>query len=84
MHHAPGQYAKGAAILADALGRGSEDAVLLYDLACFESLSGQTEAALAHVQRSLELDPSLRAGIAVDPDFTAIAGDPRFRALVGL
>jgi uncharacterized Ntn-hydrolase superfamily protein len=81
--HEPGRYAEGAAVLNDALARRGEDAVLLYDLACFECLAGNTAAALAHARRSLELDPGLRAGIAADPDFAALAGDPGFRALVG-
>jgi uncharacterized Ntn-hydrolase superfamily protein len=81
-HHAPGRYAEGAVILGEALDRQGEDAVLLYDLACFECLSGETEPALAHATRAIELDPGLRSGIARDPDFAALADDPRFRALV--
>jgi uncharacterized Ntn-hydrolase superfamily protein len=82
VHHAPGRYAEGVAILSDALQRMGEDAVLLYDLACLECLSGQTEPALAHVRRSLELDPGLRAGIAADSDFAALREDEQFQALV--
>jgi hypothetical protein len=80
--HEPGRYVEGVAILDGALRRHGEDAVLLYDLACFESLAGDTAAALTHARRSLELDPGLRAGMAGDPDFAALAGDPEFRALV--
>ena len=47
--HAPGRYAEGAAILRAALDAQGEDAVLLYDLACFESLAGDTEAAFGHI-----------------------------------
>jgi hypothetical protein len=56
--------------------------VLLYDLACFESLAGDTEEALAHVTRSLELDPQLASGAAADSDFEALRQDPRFQAAV--
>jgi uncharacterized Ntn-hydrolase superfamily protein len=80
--HEPGRYAEGVSILDGALRRHGEDAVLLYDLACFECLAGDTAAALAHARRSLELDPGLRAGMARDPDFAALAGDPEFRALI--
>jgi uncharacterized Ntn-hydrolase superfamily protein len=79
--HEPGKYRDGAAILRDALARHGDDPVLLYDLACFESLAGDTEEALAHVTRSLELDPQLRPGAAVDSDFEALEQDPRFQAL---
>jgi uncharacterized Ntn-hydrolase superfamily protein len=81
-HHEPGRYEEGAAILDGALRRNGEDAVLLYDLACFECLAGDTAAALAHARRSLELDPGLRTGMAGDPDFAALGGDPEFRALI--
>jgi uncharacterized Ntn-hydrolase superfamily protein len=79
--HEPGKYRDGAAILRDALARHGDDPVLLYDLACFESLSGDTEEALAHVTRSLELDPQLGPGAAVDSDLEALGQDPRFQAL---
>ncbi len=80
--HAPGRYAEGVVVLSEALAARGEDAVLLYDLACFESLAGNTESALAHARRSLELDPGLRAGMALDSDFAALADDPQFQVLV--
>jgi uncharacterized Ntn-hydrolase superfamily protein len=80
--HEPGKYAEGAAVLRKALDRHDDDPVLLYDLACFESLAGDTEQALAHVTHSLELDPKLRSGAAADSDFEALRQDPRFQALV--
>jgi uncharacterized Ntn-hydrolase superfamily protein len=72
LFHEPGRYADGAAILRDALAARGEDAVLLYDLACFESLSGDTEAAVGHLRRSLELDPGLRPGAEADTDLEAL------------
>ena len=70
-------------MLGDALAQRGENAALLYDLACFECLAGDTTAALAHARRAVELDPGLRAGMAVDSDFAALAGDAGFRVLVG-
>ena len=81
-HHAPGRYAEGVALLAAAHERFDDDATILYDLACFECLDGRTADALAHVCRAIELDPGLRAAIAADSDFAALADDPEFRALV--
>lgn len=72
LFHEPGKYADGAAILREALASRGEDAVLLYDLACFESLSGDTESAAGHIRRSLELDPGLRAGAEADTDLEAL------------
>jgi uncharacterized Ntn-hydrolase superfamily protein len=80
--HEPGKYEDGAALLRKALVRHGDDPVLLYDLACFESLAGDTEEALLHIARSLELDPQLRPGAAADSDFEAIRQDPRFQVLV--
>ena len=80
--HAPGRYGEGAALLREALAARGDDAVLLYDLACFESLAGEPEQALAHLARSVELDHGLRAGAAADSDFDSIRQDPRFAALV--
>jgi uncharacterized Ntn-hydrolase superfamily protein len=83
LFHEPGKYAQGVVVLREALGRHGEDAVLLYDLACFESLAGDTEEALGHVARSLELDPQLGSGAAADSDLEALRQDPRFEQLVG-
>jgi uncharacterized Ntn-hydrolase superfamily protein len=79
--HEPGRYREGATVLRDALARHGDHPVLLYDLACFESLAGDTGEAFEHVARSLELDPKLRPGAAVDSDFEALRQDPRFQAL---
>ncbi len=82
--HAPGRYHEGVALLAAAVERFGDDAMLLYDLACFESLDGRTADALGHVRRAVELDPGVRAAIAVDSDFAALADDEGFRTLVGV
>jgi uncharacterized Ntn-hydrolase superfamily protein len=80
--HQPGKYAEGAALLRAELAKQGDDPVLLYDLACFESLAGDAAEALEHLSRSLELDPKLRLGAAADTDFDALRQDPRFPALV--
>ena len=82
LFHIPGRYAEGVSLLRHALAARGEDAVLLYDLACFESLAGEPEDAVVHLTRSLELDPGLRAGAAADSDFDSLRQDPRFAALV--
>ena len=66
-----GDPAAAADLLAAALGRG-EEAMLLYNLACYEALAGRLEPALVHVRRSIELDPSYRSLAVEDPDLEAI------------
>ena len=80
--HSPGRYEQGAAVLAEALAERGEDAVLLYDLACFECLAGDRERALAHASRAIEIDPGLAGAMAADLDFAALVDEPRFQALV--
>ena len=81
-HYAPGRYAYGIAILAAANERFPDDATILYDLACFESLEGHAVDAIAHVAKALELDPSFRRAVAGDSDFDRLSDDPAFAALV--
>ncbi len=80
--HEPGRYEDGVALLARALSDHGEDGALLYDLACFEALAGDTVAAIAHLRRGLELEPHLGAAARVDPDLAALAGQADFATLV--
>jgi tetratricopeptide (TPR) repeat protein len=49
-----------------------DDARTLYDLACFESLAGHREDALAHIHEAFERDPSARELARDDPDLDPI------------
>jgi tetratricopeptide (TPR) repeat protein len=51
---------------------------VLYNLACFESLAGRTDAALTHLVEAVEADPQTREWAQTDSDFDALRGDPRF------
>jgi uncharacterized Ntn-hydrolase superfamily protein len=50
----------------------AEEPMLLYNLACYESLAGRRDQAIAHLRRSIELDPSFRDLAADDADFDPI------------
>jgi uncharacterized Ntn-hydrolase superfamily protein len=73
-HYERGEYARGADVLAAALGDG-EDAGVLYNLACYESLAGRRDDALAHLRHSIELDASFRELAAGDSDFDPLRDD---------
>jgi uncharacterized Ntn-hydrolase superfamily protein len=76
--HEPGRYAEGAAFLRAALDTHGDDPVLLYDLACFESLAGNREEAISNLLRAVETDDRYRGYAATDKDLEAIRDDPRF------
>jgi uncharacterized Ntn-hydrolase superfamily protein len=67
-------YDAAADAMSEALANG-EEPMLLYNLACFESLAGKRDDALAHLRRAVELDASYRALAQSDPDFDAIRAD---------
>jgi tetratricopeptide (TPR) repeat protein len=59
-------------IMEELLAERPDDPSVLYDVACFESLAGRREAALEHLRRALEADPSLRELVADDSDLDPI------------
>ncbi len=77
-----GNLPKAVEVLEQALQRYPNQAVLLYDLACYLALMGRKEEALAKLERALQLDPSLKALAQKDDDLKALRDDPRFQKLV--
>jgi uncharacterized Ntn-hydrolase superfamily protein len=71
VHYERGDAAAAADVLRAATA-GKEEPMLLYNLACYESLAGRTEDAVAHLRRSIELDGSYRALAVQDSDFDPI------------
>jgi quercetin dioxygenase-like cupin family protein len=65
-------------VLADYPGNG----LILYNMACSESLLGRTDDAVAHLEQALEAAPSLAENARKDEDFDPIRDDPRFQKLV--
>ena len=49
-----------------------EDPLVLYNLACYESLDGRADDALTHLRRAIELDESYRTMAESDSDFDPI------------
>jgi uncharacterized Ntn-hydrolase superfamily protein len=67
-----GQYERAINLIAPVAERWPDDPMVLYNLACFESLAGRRADAVAHVRRTLELDPTMRAMVDADSDFDPI------------
>ena len=80
-HLKQGDHERGLAELRAGLAdKGPDTPRLLYDLACFESLTGRTEDAIGHLARAVELDSTYATYAAGDADLDAIRDDPRFPA----
>ena len=69
-------------VLADEGFSFPDEPLLLYNLACYESLDGRRDAALVHLKQALSADPTMRETTRADSDFARIADEPEFRALV--
>jgi len=62
---------------------GMIGAQMVYRLACIQSLAGKREEALATLQTLLSVPFYVSpAWLALDPNFTALRGDPQFERLV--
>ena len=76
------EYHKAAEFLSKAREESPDDAGVLFNLACAESLLGRTEDAIGHLRESIENDHSFRELAETDSDFDPIREDTRFRELV--
>lgn len=73
-----GEWAEAIALHETALAEQPDNAPLLYNLACVESLAGRHLDALLHLERAVELDPKWAEHARADPDFDAIRAEPAF------
>jgi tetratricopeptide (TPR) repeat protein len=55
---------------------------LFYNVACCESLAGQTDEAIAHLRRAIELSERTRSFLEGDSDLDPIRQDPAFKELL--
>ena len=79
-HLEAGEPERGIEIFERTLAAHPGNPNVLYNLACFESLAGRAEAALAHLGEAVDADPRMREWAQTDSDFDAIRSDPRFPA----
>lgn len=69
------------AALARVLAREPNNALVLYNLACYWSLAGNGRQSLLFLSRALSLDPTYRDLLDKETDFDNVRSDPDFRAL---
>jgi hypothetical protein len=78
-----GEYEQGADRAEELLKSNPPYAGMLYNTACFESLSGRKELALEHLRQAVALLPALGPMAREDDDFTTLRDDPAFAEIVG-
>jgi tetratricopeptide (TPR) repeat protein len=71
-----GDHGAALELLGDAQERFPDHAGVLYSLACWQSLAGDTEAAIASLRAAFELDPKAVKWAEGDADLDAIRGLP--------
>jgi mannose-6-phosphate isomerase-like protein (cupin superfamily) len=77
------EYEKAYEVLMQTHEEFPDDATVLYNLACAESLLGGTDNAIAHLEQSIANGERFRELAQTDTDFDAIRDDARFKELVG-
>jgi quercetin dioxygenase-like cupin family protein len=79
-HLKKGEEEQGRQAMAAALAERPNDWQGQYNAACFESLTGNKEAAIAHLRRAIELDAKAGEFAEKDSDFDWLRADPEFPA----
>ena len=77
------EYDKAYDVLMQAHEEFPDDATVLYNLACAESLLGRTDDAIGHLEQSIANGDRFRELAQRDTDFDSIRTDSRFTELVG-
>ena len=78
-----GEYAEVADRLRVLIEASPQYALLFYNLACCESLSGRTTDALDHLRHAIDMSDEWRASANDDSDLDPIRDDPIFKELTG-
>ena len=76
--YAAGEYAEVADRLGALVAATPQYPMLLFNLACCESLSGRTSDALDHLRRAVEMSEEFRDSAQSDSDLDPIRDEPAF------
>ena len=77
-----GEYAELVERLREVIEANPGYSLLYYNVACCESLTGQTTEALEHLRKAIELSDEFRDYAKNDSDLDAIRGEPAFQELI--
>jgi hypothetical protein len=75
-------YALGIEIVREGLERYPDNPSVLYTLACFESLDGDSDSALEHLRQAAAQEPRVADWARDDSDLDPIRDDPRFESAI--
>lgn len=78
-----GEHDELRARLEDLIATNPQYPMLVYNLACSDSLSGRTAEAIDHLGRAIDASEKFRADASKDSDFDPIRDEPSFKALIG-
>jgi tetratricopeptide (TPR) repeat protein len=78
-----GDYAAARATIEKGLEEHPDNPSLLYDLACLEALAGESDTALEHLRRAVELKPEYAKDAREEEDFASIRDLPAFLPIDG-
>jgi len=76
------KYREAAAVFAEIIKETPNDANAHYNYACMLALVGEKQQAMQHLQRALELDPSLARIAERDNDLQSLRNLPEFKRLL--
>ena len=77
-----GEYAEVAERLRAVIEARPQYPLLVYNLACCESLTGRTTDALDHLRQAIDMSEQFRGHAKDDSDLDAIRGEPAFQHLI--
>jgi hypothetical protein len=78
-----GEYAEVADRLSAVVAASPQYPMLFFNLACCESLTGQTSDALDHLRHAIEMSEEFRDNARSDSDLDPIRDEPEFKQLIG-
>src|SRR5262245_4722161 len=78
-----GDHAELSARLNEAIAASPQYPMLVYNLACCESLRGRPAEAISHLRRAIDMSEKFRADASDDADLVPIHAEPEFTTLIG-